>query len=98
LVAPLAAAVSVQLGLSPFLGALMVANGANAGNLSPLSAVGIIANSRMAEAGVGGHEAKVFAANALAHVLVSVAAYAAWRWRSPGREASLESAPPPPIE
>ena len=62
LVAPLAAKVAARMGLSPFIGALFVANGANAGNLSPLSAVGIIANSRMAEAGVGGHEAKVFAA------------------------------------
>jgi len=98
LVAPLAAKVAARMGLSPFIGALFVANGANAGNLSPLSAVGIIANSRMAEAGVGGHEAKVFAANALAHLLVSVAAYAVWRWRSPGREASPQSAPTPSIE
>ena len=98
LVAPLAAKVAARMGLAPFIGALFVANGANAGNLSPLSAVGIIANSRMAEAGVGGHEAKVFAANALAHVLVSVAAYAVWCWRSPGREPSPQSAPQPPIE
>ena len=83
LVAPLAAAVSVQLGLSPFLGALMVANGANAGNLSPLSAVGIIANSRMAEAGLHDHEAKVFAANAIAHVAVTALVYAFWLWRQP---------------
>ncbi len=55
----------------------MVANGANAGNLSPLSAVGIIANTRMAEAGLGGHEWKVGAANCLVHVLVSGLAYAA---------------------
>jgi len=48
LVAPLAAAVATEMRFSPFLGALFVANGANAGNLSPLSAVGIIANSRMA--------------------------------------------------
>jgi Na+/H+ antiporter NhaD/arsenite permease-like protein len=98
LVAPLAAKVAARMGLSPFIGALFVANGANAGNLSPLSAVGIIANSRMAEAGAGGHEAKVFAANALAHVLVSVAAYAVWRWRSLGRQAAPEIPPPPPIE
>ena len=83
LVAPLGAAVSAQLGFSPFLGALMVANGANAGNLSPLSAVGIIANSRMAEAGLAGYEAKVFAANAIAHVAVTAAAYAVWLWRRP---------------
>ena len=86
LVAPLAAAVATQMRFSPFLGALFVANGANAGNLSPLSAVGIIANSRMAEAGVGGHEGKVFAANALAHLLVTAAAYAVWRWRRPATD------------
>lgn len=83
LVAPVAAAVAVRMRFSPFLGALFVANGANAGNLSPLSAVGIIANSRMAEAGLGGHEGKVFAANALAHLLVTLAAYAVWQWRRP---------------
>ncbi len=89
LVAPLAAAVATQIRFSPFLGALFVANGANAGNLSPLSAVGIIANSRMTEAGLGGHEAKVFAANALAHLLVTAAAYVVWRWR---RQATTEAA------
>ena len=83
LVAPLAAAISLQLRFSPFMGALMVANGANAGNLSPLSAVGIIANSRMAEAGLPGHEAKVFAANAFAHLAVTAVAYAIWLGREP---------------
>ena len=93
LVAPLAAAVATEMRFSPFLGALFVANGANAGNLSPLSAVGIIANSRMAEAGLVGHEAKVFAANALAHLLVSVAAYAAWRFRRRAVTADEAKAP-----
>jgi di/tricarboxylate transporter len=53
-----------------------VGPGANAGNLSPLSAVGIIANTRMAAAGLGGHEWKVWAANFLAHCLVGAVAYA----------------------
>lgn len=92
LVAPLAAAISMQLRFSPFLGALMVANGANAGNLSPLSAVGIIANSRMAEAGLTGHEAKVFAANAIAHAFVAAVAYVVWLWRRP-TAASTEAWP-----
>jgi di/tricarboxylate transporter len=57
--------------------------------------VGIIANSRMAEAGLVGHEAKVFAANAFAHVLVSAAAYAVWRFRRPvTAEASTPTALP----
>jgi di/tricarboxylate transporter len=75
LVAPLAFAMAPPSTVPPFLTALMVANGANAGNLSPLSAVGIIANSRMDGVGLGGHEWKVWAANFLAHVLVSVVAY-----------------------
>ena len=75
LVAPLAMAIGDRTGLPPFLTALMVANGANAGNLSPLSAVGVIANTRMAAAGLGAHEWKVFAANFIAHVLVSAVAF-----------------------
>lgn len=76
LVAPVGMALSVRAGISPFLTALMIANGANAGNLSPLSAVGIIANTRMAAAGIGGHAWKVWAANFLAHCLVGAIAYA----------------------
>lgn len=75
LVAPLAFAMAAPAAIPPFLTALMVANGANAGNLSPLSAVGIIANSRMASVGLGGHEMRVWAANFLAHTLVATIAY-----------------------
>jgi di/tricarboxylate transporter len=53
----------------------MVANGANAGNLSPISAVGVVANTKMADAGIGGHEGKVWMANLVAHAVVAVAAY-----------------------
>ena len=76
LVAPVGMALSNRAGISPFLTSLMIANGANAGNLSPLSAVGIIANTRMATAGLGGHEWRVWAANFFAHSMVAAAAYA----------------------
>jgi Na+/H+ antiporter NhaD/arsenite permease-like protein len=76
LVAPLAFAMAGPAVIPPFLTALMVANGANAGNLSAVSAVGIIANSRMASVGLGGHEWKVWAANFIAHALVAAVAYA----------------------
>jgi di/tricarboxylate transporter len=75
LVAPVGMALSMRAGISPFLAALMIANGANAGNLSPLSAVGIIANTRMASVGLGGHAWKVWAANFVAHCIVGLAAY-----------------------
>jgi di/tricarboxylate transporter len=76
LVAPLAMGIGRRAGIAPFVIALMVANGANAGNLSPLSAVGVIANTRMASIGLGGHEWKVWAANFIAHALVTVIGYA----------------------
>src|SRR5512134_569960 len=53
LTAPMGMAVGRRAGLSPFLSALMVVNGANAGNLSPVSAVGVVANAKIAEAGLG---------------------------------------------
>ncbi len=76
LLIPLAMPVGVEAGVPRLLTALMVANGANAGNLSPVSVVGIIANTKIAEAGLGAHEWRVFVANAVAHVVVGVAAYA----------------------
>jgi di/tricarboxylate transporter len=77
LMAPLAMAIGLRAGAPAFLVALMIANGANAGNLSPLSAVGIIARDGMAKAGVLHDEGKVFFANLAAHVIVGGAA---WLW------------------
>ena len=79
LLAPLAMPLGVRAGVPRFLTALMVANGANAGNLSPVSAVGVIANTKMSEAGLGGTEVLVFAANFGAHVIVAALAYLLFR-------------------
>jgi di/tricarboxylate transporter len=78
LIVPVAMTIGLRSRLPPFLVALMVANGGNAGNLSPISTIGIIANSRMALAGITGEELKVFLANFLAHVLVAFVAYLAF--------------------
>ncbi|HEV2668967.1 MAG TPA: SLC13 family permease, partial [Blastocatellia bacterium] len=75
LIIPLAMAIGERACVPRFLTALMVCNGANAGALSPISATGVIANTKMAEAGLGGHELKVWFANFVAHVMVAVAAY-----------------------
>lgn len=98
--APLAMAIGARAGVAPFVIALVVANGANAGNLSPVSAVGVIANSKMAEAGLPGHEGKVFLAGALSHLLVTALALAVLRWRggvfraaAPGDQAAVAEAP-----
>lgn len=75
LVAPLAMAAGATAGVSPFLMALMVANGANAGNLSPFSAVGVIVQTQMHKAGLPHQDWSVFGANFAAHALVAAAAY-----------------------
>jgi di/tricarboxylate transporter len=75
LIIPLAMAIGERARLPWLLIALMVTNGANAGNLSPVSSVGVIANSRMAAIGLGGHEWRVFLANLLAHAFVSGVAF-----------------------
>lgn len=97
LVVPLAMAIGRQLGVPPMLTALVVANGANAGNLSPISAVGVIANSRMAEAGLAGYEGRVMLANFLASALVAAAAYAmlgGFRLPRVERDSTEDTAPP----
>lgn len=84
LLIPMAMAIGTRAGVPRFLTALAVANGANAGNLSPISSIGIVANAKMAEVGLGGHEGKVWLANLLAHLLVTAGAYLALGgWRLP---------------
>ena len=84
LLIPMAMAAATRAGVPRFLTALVVANGANAGNLSPISAIGIVANAKMAEVGLGGHEAKVWIANFVAHLLVMAVAYLVFGgWRLP---------------
>jgi di/tricarboxylate transporter len=75
LLAPLAMAAGARAGVPVLLAALMVGNGANAGNLSPFSAVGVIVASAMEKAGLGGHEWVVWAANFVAHLLAALVAW-----------------------
>jgi Na+/H+ antiporter NhaD/arsenite permease-like protein len=53
--------------------------------------VGVIANTKMAEAGVGGHELRVWFANFAAHALVAAAAWA-WLARGAGGTRAAPSA------
>lgn len=76
LLAPIAMGIAVQARIPVFLAALMVGNGANAGNLSPISAVGVIVHSSMAKIGLEGHLWNVWSANFTAHAVASVAAWA----------------------
>lgn len=88
LLAPLAMTAGARAGLPPLLTALMICNGANAGNLSPVSSVGVIVADGMAKAGLEGHGLAVWTTNFVAHALAGVVAWlmfggpAAWRVRT----------------
>jgi Na+/H+ antiporter NhaD/arsenite permease-like protein len=92
LIAPLAMTTGLRAGVSPLLVALMVANGANAGNLSPISSIGLIVSAQMAKAGLTGHEWASFAANFTAHTMVAIGAYVAFGGVKLLRQGKVEAA------
>lgn len=75
LLAPMGMAAGSRAGVPPLLTALMLGNGANAGNLSPFSAVGVIVSTGMTKAGLVGYEWPAWTANFVAHALAAVAAW-----------------------
>jgi di/tricarboxylate transporter len=76
LLAPPAMAVAARTGISFFLMAVMIGNGALAGSLSPFSPTGVVANSVMARMGFPGLEWTTFINNILGHTLVAFGGYA----------------------
>lgn len=89
LLAPMAMRTGVPVGVSPFLIALMIGNGANAGNLSPFSSVGVIVNGLMTRSGLGGHPLRIWFFHAAAHLAVALGAYVLFgglrlSWRAAG--------------
>ncbi len=75
LLAPLAMGIAHRAKVPMLLTALMVGNGANAGNLSPISAVGLLVNSSMKQAGLEGHATAVWFANFAAHAMAALVAW-----------------------
>ncbi len=94
LVAPIAMGVAAQVGIPPFLMAIMVGNGANAGSLSPIAPTGIIVNEIMAKGGMTGYAAENYLNNMVAHTTVAFAGYfLLGGWRLFRRGATREPAP-----
>jgi len=75
LLAPPAMAVAARTGISFFLMAVMIGNGALAGSLSPFSPTGVVANSVMDRMGFPGLEWITFRNNILGHTLVAFGGY-----------------------
>src|SRR5918993_2807936 len=75
ILAPMAMAVALRAEIPPFLMALMVGNGAQAGALSRFAPTGIIVNKSMETIGLGGYETQTYLNNLLAHAVVTFIAY-----------------------
>lgn len=75
LLAPVAMAVAGRAGISAFLMAIMICNGAGAGSLSPFAPGGIIANGLMTKAGMPNVAWPNFYNTALAQTFVALAGY-----------------------
>jgi Na+/H+ antiporter NhaD/arsenite permease-like protein len=76
LLAPMAMAIAGRARIPAFLMAIMVANGANAGSLSPFTPTGIVANGLMSKTGMHGLEWQSYWTNLVAHATVAFAGYA----------------------
>jgi di/tricarboxylate transporter len=75
IMAPMAMAVGYRAAVPPFLMALMVGNGAQAGALSRFAPTGIIVNTNMEKIGLGGFETQTYLNNLAAHAVVTFTAY-----------------------
>src|SRR5687768_4053300 len=75
IMAPMAMAVAMRAAIPPFLMALMVGNGAQAGALSRFAPTGLIVNTNMEKIGLAGHETETFLNNLMAHAVVTFVAY-----------------------
>jgi di/tricarboxylate transporter len=101
LLGPMAMKVAGQANISAFLMTIMVANGAQAGSLSPIAPTGIIVSTSLAEIGITGVEWPTYLNVLIAHTAVAFAGYfvfGGWRLfrrryegQPGGEEAALES-------
>ena len=72
---PMAMSVASRAAIPPFLMAIMVGNGAQAGSLSPIAPTGLIVSDLMEKSGLEGHELWTYGANFAAHALVAIGGY-----------------------
>ena len=75
LLGPIAIATAIRMNISPFLMAIMVGNGSQAGALSPIAPTGVIVAKLMTRIGLPGMEVQTWLYNALAHALVAFGGY-----------------------
>jgi di/tricarboxylate transporter len=98
LMAPLAMAAAGRYGISPFLMAIMVANGASAGSLSPVAPTGVVVEGITAKMGLGDVRWTIYLNNFVAHTTVAFVGYLALGgWKLFRRSPRLQPAYAPAV-
>ncbi len=90
LMAPLGMAAAGRYRIPPFLMAIMIANGASAGSVSPVAPTGVIVNQLVEKMGLPDARWAIYANNFVAHAAVAFAGYlllGGWRLLSAGSAA-----------
>jgi di/tricarboxylate transporter len=75
LMAPVGMAAAGRFQIPPFLMAIMIANGASAGSVSPIAPTGVIVNQLVAKLGLPDARWMIYANNLVAHTGVAFAGY-----------------------
>ena len=75
LMAPLGMAAAGRFGIPPFLMAIMIANGASAGSVSPIAPTGVIVNQLVDKMGLPDARWAIYANNLIAHSAVALGGY-----------------------
>ena len=89
LMAPIGMAAAGRYGIPPFLMAIMIANAASAGSVSPVSPTGVVANTIAANIGLADTEWPIYRNNLIAHTIVAFSGYflfGGWRLFSRSRQ------------
>src|SRR4029078_4630248 len=77
LMAPLAMAAAGRYGIPPFLMAIMIANGASSGSLSPVAPTGGLVEGITTKMGLGDVRWAIYLNNFAAHTVIAFAGYLA---------------------
>lgn len=98
LLGPIAIATAIRMKISPFLMAIMVGNGVQAGALSPIAPTGVIVGGLMKQIGLPGMERETWLYNAAAHTIVAFGGYFLFGGLSLLRRGERYSATEGPVE
>lgn len=93
--APPAMLAAARVGVSPMVMMVMVGHGAIGGGLSPITPMGVVADEKLADMGLGGHAGYTFGMNLLVNAVVAAGGYLLFRgWgRTAGSDVDRPEAP-----